>query len=86
MKKLITLIACVLMGGSAMGQELVVNGNLEGEQEADWSSFWIQDPSKEAQRNLINMPTSCLSPHLTSLRKVKSTGWCSGYVPIRMRR
>jgi len=47
MKKLITLIACVLMGGSAMGQELVVNGNLEGEQEADWSSFWIQDPSKE---------------------------------------
>ena len=30
-----------------MGQELVVNGNLEGEQEADWSSFWIQDPSKE---------------------------------------
>ena len=47
MKKLITLIACVLMGGSAMGQELVVNGNLEGEQEAGWSSFWIQDPSKE---------------------------------------
>ena len=47
MKKLITLIACVLMGGSAMGQELVVNGDLEGEQEAGWSSFWIQDPSKD---------------------------------------
>ena len=47
MKKLITLIACVLMGGSAMGQELVVNGELEGEQEAGWSSFWIQDPSKD---------------------------------------
>ena len=47
MKKLITLIAGVLMGGSAMGQELVVNGDLEGEQEASWSSFWIQDPSKD---------------------------------------
>ena len=47
MKKLITLIACVLMGGSAMGQELVVNGDLEGEQKAGWSSFWIQDPSKD---------------------------------------
>ena len=47
MKKLITLIACVLIGGSAMGQELVVNGDLEGEQEAGWSSFWIQDPSKD---------------------------------------
>ncbi len=47
MKKLITLIACILMGGSVMGQELVVNGDLEGEQEAGWSSFWIQDPSKD---------------------------------------
>lgn len=47
MKKLFTLIALVLMGGSAMGQELVINGNLEGEQEAGWSSFWIQDPSKD---------------------------------------
>lgn len=47
MKKLITLVICVLMGGSTFGQELVVNGNLEGEQEANWSSFWVQDPSKE---------------------------------------
>ena len=47
MKKLFTFVVCVLMGGSAFGQELVVNGDLEGEQEAGWSSFWIQDPSKD---------------------------------------
>ena len=47
MKKLFTFVVCVLMGGSAFGQELVINGNLEGEQEAGWSSFWIQDPSKD---------------------------------------
>lgn len=47
MKKLFTFVVCVLMGGSAFGQELVVNGDLEGEQETGWSSFWIQDPSKD---------------------------------------
>ena len=47
MKKLFTFVVCVLMGGSAFGQELVINGDLEGEQEEGWSSFWIQDPSKE---------------------------------------
>ncbi len=47
MKKLFTFVVCILMGGSAFGQELVVNGDLEGEQEAGWSSFWIQDPSKD---------------------------------------
>ena len=58
MKKLITLIASVLMGGSAMGQELVVNGNLEGEQEAGWSSFWIQDPSKEGPTDFEQGPAT----------------------------
>ena len=33
MKKLFTFVACVLLGGSAFGQELVINGDLEGEQE-----------------------------------------------------
>ena len=47
MKKLFTFVVCLLVGGSAFGQELVVNGDLEGEQEAGWSSFWIQDPSKD---------------------------------------
>ena len=47
MKKLFTFVVCILMGGSAFGQELVINGDLEGEQEPGWSSFWIQDPSKD---------------------------------------
>ena len=47
MKKLFTFVVCFLMGVGASGQELVVNGNLEGEQEEGWSSFWIQDPSKD---------------------------------------
>ena len=47
MKKLFTFVVCLLMGGSAFGQELVINGDLEGEQEPGWSSFWIQDPSKD---------------------------------------
>ena len=58
MKKLITFVVCVLMGGSAFGQELVVNGNLEGEQEAGWSSFWIQDPSKEGPTDFSQGPAT----------------------------
>ena len=47
MKKLFTLLGVVLMASSAFGQELIVNGNLEGEQEAGWSSFWVQDTKVE---------------------------------------
>lgn len=47
MKKFLTLIAAVLMASSAFGQEkwtdLVVNGNMEGEQDPMWSSFWCHD-------------------------------------------
>ena len=48
MKKLFTLIAGLLLTGSgAFAQsewvDLVVNGNMEGEQDAKWSSFWCHD-------------------------------------------
>lgn len=43
MKKLFTLLAGVLLAGNAFGQELVINGSLEGEQKEGWSSFWVQD-------------------------------------------
>ena len=47
MKKLFTLLGVVLMASSAFGQELIVNGDLEGEQQPGWSSFWIQDTKVE---------------------------------------
>ena len=45
MKKIFTLLACVLMAGSAFGQGKVtlVNSNLEGTQDPTWSYFWTQD-------------------------------------------
>lgn len=48
MKKLFTLIAGMLLVSSgAFAQlkwtNLVTNGNMEGEQSADWSSFWCHD-------------------------------------------
>lgn len=47
MKKFLTLIASVLMASSAFGQQkwtdLVVNGDMEGEQDPKWSSFWCHD-------------------------------------------
>ena len=58
MKKLFTLIVSVLMGSSAMGQELVINGDLEGEQEAGWSSFWIQDPSADGPTDFDQAPAT----------------------------
>ena len=47
MKKLFTLLVGALLGGSAFGQELIINGDLEGEQQAGWSSFWVQDTKAE---------------------------------------
>ena len=47
MKKLFTLLVGVLLAGNAMGQELIINGDLEGEQQAGWSSFWVQDTKAE---------------------------------------
>ena len=58
MKKLFTLIVSVLMGSSAMGQELVINGDLEGEQEPGWSSFWIQDPSADGPTDFDQAPAT----------------------------
>ena len=58
MKKLFTLIVSALMGSSAMGQELVINGDLEGEQEAGWSSFWIQDPSADGPTDFDQAPAT----------------------------
>ena len=47
MKKFLTLFAAVLMASSAFGQskwtDLVVNGDMEGEQDPKWSSFWCHD-------------------------------------------
>lgn len=43
MKKLFTLLVGALFAGNAFGQELVINGSLEGEQKEGWSSFWVQD-------------------------------------------
>jgi hypothetical protein len=45
MKKIFTLLACVLMAGSAFGQGKVtlVNEKFEGEQDPTYSFFWIQD-------------------------------------------
>jgi hypothetical protein len=46
MKKFLTLFASVLMASSAFGQkwtDLVVNGDMEGEQDPKWSSFWCHD-------------------------------------------
>ena len=43
MKKLFTLLVGVLLGGNAFGQELVTNGNCEGEMPANWYTFWVQD-------------------------------------------
>ncbi|MCR5159694.1 MAG: hypothetical protein K6D37_11310 [Prevotella sp.] len=47
MKKFFTLIAAVLLSSGAFAQkefvDLVVNGNMEGEQDAKWSSFWCHD-------------------------------------------
>ena len=48
MKKLFTLLGAVLMASSSFGQEeLIINGNLEGEQQPGWSSFWVQDTKVE---------------------------------------
>jgi hypothetical protein len=47
MKKLFTLLVGVLLAGNAFGQELIINGDLEGEQQAGWSSFWVQDTKAE---------------------------------------
>ena len=53
MKKIFTLLACVLMAGSAFGQErwkdLVVNGNMESAQDPKWSSFWCHDWRENVQ-------------------------------------
>jgi len=47
MKKIFTLIAAALLSSGAFAQSewvnLVVNGNMEGEQDAKWSSFWCHD-------------------------------------------
>ena len=47
MKKLFTLFAAVLLSSGAFAQSewqnLVVNGNMEGEQDPMWSSFWCHD-------------------------------------------
>ena len=48
MKKLFTLLSAVLMATTSFGQdELIINGNLEGEQQPGWSSFWVQDTKVE---------------------------------------
>ena len=47
MKKLFTLLVGALMAGNAFGQELIINGDLEGEQQPGWSSFWVQDTKAE---------------------------------------
>ena len=52
MKKLFTFVVCILMGGSAFGQELVINGDLEGEQEAGWSSFGFRIRVRMALRSM----------------------------------
>lgn len=51
MKKLFTLLVGVLLGGSAFGQELVINGDLEGEQKEGWSSFWVQDTRNDGPKD-----------------------------------
>jgi len=47
MKKIFTLIAAALLSSGAFAQSewqnLVVNGNMEGEQDPNWSSFWCHD-------------------------------------------
>ena len=47
MKRLFTLFAVALVCSSMFGQakwkDLVVNGNMEGEQDPKWSSFWCHD-------------------------------------------
>jgi hypothetical protein len=47
MKKFFTLIALTLLSSGAFAQgkwnNLVVNGNMEGEQDPMWSSFWCHD-------------------------------------------
>lgn len=47
MKRLFTLFAAVLLCGTMFGQtewkNLVTNGNMEGEQDPNWSSFWCHD-------------------------------------------
>lgn len=47
MKKLFTLFAAALFGCSAYAQsewrDLVVNGNMEGEQDPEWSCFWSHE-------------------------------------------
>lgn len=47
MKKIFTLFAAALLSSGAFAQtewkDLVVNGNMEGEQNPKWSSFWCHD-------------------------------------------
>ncbi|MCR4603465.1 MAG: hypothetical protein K5683_08055 [Prevotella sp.] len=47
MKKFFTLIAAALLSSGAFAQaewqDLVVNGNMEGEQNPEWSCFWTHD-------------------------------------------
>lgn len=43
MKKLFTLLVGALFAGNAFGQELVINGNCEGEMPADHYMYWVQD-------------------------------------------
>ena len=47
MKKFFTLIAAALLSSSAFAQgewqNLVVNGDMEGEQDPEWSCFWCHD-------------------------------------------
>ena len=47
MKKIFTLFAAALLSSGAFAQtewkDLVVNGNMEGEQDPKWSSFWCHD-------------------------------------------
>ena len=43
MKKLFTLLVGALFVGNAFGQEIVINGDCEGEMPADHYTYWVQD-------------------------------------------
>ena len=56
MKRFFTLIAGILLVSSgAFAQDkwknIITNGNMEGEQDPMWSSFWVHDWRQEADFN-----------------------------------
>ena len=53
MKKIFTLIAATLLSSGAFAQQewqnLVVNGDMEGEQDPTWSCFWVHEFRPESE-------------------------------------